>query len=853
MPAGQTLTLPGALLTAGRDDNVALWTPGKRLTFADLRARVDRRASELDLGERAMVVLEATATVEFVVTYLALLEAGHVPLLAGAHLDRLAAAWRPRAVITTSASGVTVDRRPTEARELHLHPELRLLLSTSGSTGAPKLVRLSDRNLVSNARAIAEYLELGPDDRGITSLPLHYCYGLSVLHSHLAVGAGIVVTEASVVDPCFADALEDAAVTNVAGVPHTFELLDRAGPERVRVPSLRFLTVAGGRMRPDRVRAWPERCRAWGVELFVMYGQTEATARMAYLPPALADRHPGAIGVPIPGGSLEVRPVAGQPDGVGELVYRGDNVMMGYAVADEDLAAGHVLAELRTGDLGRYHADDGVFEIVGRSSRFVKPFGLRIDLDVVERELATSVAEVAVAGDDDGVAVHAPGADADAVAQAVTELTGLPPSFVAVCVDAGGLPRTETGKIDYDAVRASARRGRAPVATGTEHAAASGRVAAIYAAVLGRGDVGPSDTFVSLGGDSMNYIECSIRLEQALGHVPADWHVTPVADLEPRTVPRRRWWVHLDTTTLLRAVGIAAIVAPHMRLRHVPGGAHILLAVVGYNLSRFLLPIEPTAERVRAGLRTIARTAVPTMAWVAARMTLFGAYSAGTLALINNYVGPRGHRGGHWHFWFIEVFVHLCLLTTLLLAVPQVRRVERRWPYLFPLALLGLTLVLRMEWAWMGDWYNLRFRTHGVAWYFVLGWLAHRSTTLPKRLLTTGLSVVTVLGFFHHPARDWFILVALVVLIWRPQVPWPAWALRPVATLASASMWILITHFTVWPVLLDHLPMALAYPLTLAVGVLACAAVAHGGRALRRLAQRDRRPLASWRPAPSAG
>ncbi len=236
------------------------------------------------------------------------------------------------------------------------------------------------------------------------------------------------------------------------------------------MPSLRFLTVAGGRLAPDAVARWHARGEAWGgVELFVMYGQTEATARMAYLPPHLAPAHPGAIGVPIPGGHLALRPVAGQPDGVGELVYRGDNVMLGYAVDDADLAAGATLDELATGDLGRFDAAAGVFEIVGRRSRFVKPFGLRIDLDVVERELAATFGEVAVAGDDELVAVCAPGAAPAAVAEAARALTGLPAGCVAV-VD-GPLPRTERGKVDTAAVLAAAR----PVAAGVEAPAAERR------------------------------------------------------------------------------------------------------------------------------------------------------------------------------------------------------------------------------------------------------------------------------------------------------------------------------------------------------------------------------------------
>lgn len=840
MSLAPTPTVPAALLEVGRPGDPALIAGGVHLTYAELRERVVERATAFGGEGRSLIAIHASNTIEFVVTYLAVLEADHVPLLMAGHAERLVAAWRPMATVTPTATGVDIEHR--DAPQRALHPDLRLLLSTSGSTGAPKLVRLSDRNLRSNARSIADYLHLTPEDRAITSLPLHYCYGLSVLHSHLASGASIVLTEASVVHPCFAAAMADHAVTNLAGVPHTFELLERVGPDRIHVPSLRFLTVAGGRLRPDRVEAWSRRCSEWGSELFVMYGQTEATARMAYLPPALARRYPQAIGVPIPGGSLDLRPVEGQAEGIGELVYRGDNVMMGYAAVDADLAAGPELHELRTGDLARYHAEAGVFEIVGRQTRFVKPFGVRIDLDVVEREVAGTWADAAVAGNDDGLTVHAPGADGAAVRAAVASVTGLPPRRVSVTTD-GPTPRTTNGKIDYDAVLRGAERPDGDAVTGVAEAPTSlSAVADVYATVLGRVP-GPNDTFVALGGDSMNYVECSVRLERVLGHLPADWHLRPVELLEPQPGPRRSV-ARIDTSVLLRAISICAVVATHMHLRHVPGGAHILLAMIGYNLSRFQIPIVSTVDRLRAGLRTIARTAAPTVAWVAAGFVGFGAYGAGTLALVNNYIGPPGHRDDDWHFWFIEVFVHLCLATTLLLAVPAVRRVERRFPYLFPLALLGLTLSLRMEWAWMGDWYNLRFRTHGIAWFFVLGWLVQRSTTVLRRVATTALLVITINGFFHHAAREWFIIVALTVLVWFSQLPIPRHAVRPVAAIAAASMWILITHFTVWPVLLELLPLALAYPLTIAAGLLAWASTEHGARAARQQVARGRIP---WR------
>ena len=854
------------LLGAGRSEGVALVAPGGSITYAELSARVDRRVEELALDARSVVVLAGTTGVELVTTYLALLAAGHVPLLAGDHPDRLAAAWSPAAVVTATDGDVRIDRYRPGRRVLH--PDLALLLSTSGSTGSPKLVRLSAGNVLSNAGAIATYLGLGPADRTITALPLHYCYGLSVLHSHLVAGASVVLTTASVVDPRFAAAVHDHGVTNIAGVPHTFALLERAGPERVHAPSLRFLTQAGGRMHPGDVARWRDRLEGWGAELYVMYGQTEATARMAYLPPHLARVRPDAIGIPIPGGALEVRALPDRDDGVGELVYKGPNVMLGYAVDDGDLARGATLTELRTGDLGRYDADHGVFEVVGRSNRFVKPYGLRIDLDAVEVRLAAAGVEAAVTGDDDLLVVGAPGAAPEAVTELVREATGLPASAVAVVP--GELPRTGAGKVDHTALMAAgtavaatadAAAGEIAVAGSSEAAgSAAGRgaddpspVAAVYVAVLGR-PVGPETTFVSAGGDSLSYVECALRLERVLGRLPEDWHLRTVAELGGLGPSPRLPCI--DTTMVLRAVGICAVLATHMRALYFPGGAHLLLAVAGFNLSRFQLDLDRTADRVRAGFRTIGRVAAPTVLWTAGAMIVSDFYGPPTLALVNNYLGPRGHANGAWHFWFIEAFVQLGLVATALLSITAVRRLERRHPYWFPFALLLVALELRtVGWFGLDDLANLRFRTHGVAWCFVLGWLVHRSVAPWQKLLTTLACVVAVAEFFQRPQREWFIITGLLALTWLRQVPCPRPLIPVIATVATASLWIYISHFHLWRPLDRLAPGGLAYVLTLVAGVALWALAEQGTRAARQLVRLRRAlpPASAPAPAPPAG
>jgi surface polysaccharide O-acyltransferase-like enzyme len=205
------------------------------------------------------------------------------------------------------------------------------------------------------------------------------------------------------------------------------------------------------------------------------------------------------------------------------------------------------------------------------------------------------------------------------------------------------------------------------------------------------------------------------------------------------------------------------------------------------------------------------------MIWVGVGMLLFGAYSSGTLLLVNNYVGPASHDADHWHFWFIEVFVHLVLLAAMLSAVPAMHRLDRRFAYAFPLLVLGVTLLLRMP--DLGDWYNLRFRTHGVAWFFVLGWLVQRSRTWAQRASTSAIVVASVVGYFHVAPREWRIVALLLVLVWARDLPVPRWIVRPVGTLAAASMWIYVSHFAIWPMFRSVFVREVAYVCTIAAGV----------------------------------
>jgi acyl carrier protein len=231
------------------------------------------------------------------------------------------------------------------------------------------------------------------------------------------------------------------------------------------------------------------------------------------------------------------------------------------------------------------------------------------------------------------------------------------------------LPRLATGKVDYPAVLAlsepGARRsvlpGLPPDQREVISAGGPDSVRQIFEDTLERGEIADGDTFVSLGGDSLSYVAASVRLEQALGHLPPDWHVTPVRDLEHTAdVPARklrRFFAPLETSIVLRAVSIVLIVSTHVGFFSWQGTAHVLMAVAGYNFARFQLSGERLA-RLRRQLASLARVVIPSMAFIGVAYLLTDRYSLANVVLLNAIIGPEAVTT-QWHFWFIEILVYL--------------------------------------------------------------------------------------------------------------------------------------------------------------------------------------------------
>jgi acyl-CoA synthetase (AMP-forming)/AMP-acid ligase II len=450
------------------------------LDYRTLRLLVAERAAELGAASKKLAFCFLPNSADAIIDMLALLEASHVvalldPTLPASMCVSLFSSYEPDFVLGADCPAVETAmclpkaRKSPRSGRLHfirldhaagrtdIHPELSLMLSTSGSTGSPKFVRLSHQNITSNAAAIAQVLEIGETERVLAHLPLHYSFGFSVISSHLSSGASVVPTSESLASGAFWKLFREHHCTALPGVPSHFDILKRLDIDRLRVPTLVRLMQAGGRMRPEMIKDFAAKMSARSGRLYVMYGQTEASPRITTLPAEEALSNLGSVGPALPGGRLEIRDEKGGhlPSGaIGEVVYFGPNVMMGYATSRAELAHGYQLKDgLHTGDLG-YLDDRGYLTLSGRANRFAKVHGIRVSLDEVERMLSGYGTSAAVEAGENKVAVVVLQAkDTKVIHAELVERLRLPPSAIIVQA-ADMLPIKANGKIDYAKIRA---------------------------------------------------------------------------------------------------------------------------------------------------------------------------------------------------------------------------------------------------------------------------------------------------------------------------------------------------------------------------------------------------------------
>jgi len=439
------------------DDASTRW-----LSYAELEEKVEQVSCFYQRPARALVFCILPRSIKAVTPYLAAARAGHAIALGdplAPNLAHIAATYEPEwivAPLSFAFDGYDEVTWPLDSLRLlkrraetsaPLHPDFYLMLLTSGSTGSSKGVRLSYANIASNTKAIAKSIGLTAPSNALAHLPISYSFGISVVHTHLAVGGRCTLTDESMMSGAFWKIAREQGVTLFAGVPYHYEMMTRLGLARLKLPCLTTFLQAGGKMQlPLMQKMLDETQKRDGGELYIMYGQTEASPRISCFP---LHRHPekiGSSGKALDGGQIDIVE--------GEVIYTGPNVMMGHASCRADLALGDVMnGTLATGDLGLLDAD-GYLTITGRKQRFAKLFGQRVALDDLEK-IAAPVASCIAVEHPEKVILFTLCDDKDkhaAITESLAAHTKLPAPWIEVrTIEA--FPTKSNGKIDYQALQ----------------------------------------------------------------------------------------------------------------------------------------------------------------------------------------------------------------------------------------------------------------------------------------------------------------------------------------------------------------------------------------------------------------
>ncbi len=350
---------------------------------------------------KKLIFLLLENSYESIVFYLSLLKSGNTIALISSNiklssLSELVKIYKPNSIITKKKVDLKnykeiyklKDYSCFESNKEYNHDineELFFLLTTSGSTGSSKFVRISYKNIENNTKSITNFLKITSQDKLITTLPPDYTYGFSLLNTHLFKGSTIILNDYSIVQRQFWELLKKTKATTFGGVPYTFDLLRMIGFEKYNLPSLNYITQAGGKLSSENHKYFFNILKRKKIKFIIMYGATEATSRMSYLPWPKCGKKIGSIGIPIPGAKMEIG--VSDKKKIGEIVYKGKNVSLGYANSFKDLKKGDLNnGKLNTGDIG-YKDNQGFYYIVGRKKRFIKLLGHRINLDELETQL----------------------------------------------------------------------------------------------------------------------------------------------------------------------------------------------------------------------------------------------------------------------------------------------------------------------------------------------------------------------------------------------------------------------------------------------------------------------------------
>lgn len=819
------------------------------LSFADVARHADQLAEATRQMlpaaiSRPLVAIEASNHPNAIIAYFGALRANWpiilLPIGGAGNDSEIVARYQPNVIFRGLAAGSVAY--VTDAAPCAMADDLAVMLSTSGTTGSPKLVCLSRENIQSNSIAIADYLQLTPRDRAMTTLPFNYSYGMSVIHSYFAAGAGIILSDHSVVEPQFWEVARSANCTSLALVPTQFVLLEKAGFEEQWLPTLRYITQAGGKLDADTARRFAQRAADCQWDMYFMYGQTEASPRMAFVPPKDALTHFHAIGQPIGGGRFTLINASGdeinEPGVSGELIYEGANVMLGYAI-DRGALNNLVRPErLHTGDIAECLVN-GYYVITGRMSRFVKLFGLRIGLDEIERIFSTRGQRVYVVGTDDRLTVFMDGNDQERNESEsfLSNRLNLPRSAIS-SEPLHKVPTLNNGKVDYSALERLASEFDRKVKSGREG------IHSVFETIFKGLPVDYHLSFSELGADSLSYLEVELYFSDRSNNLPQGWENLPLIDIvkiDTSAVKDEAKFTRLPVDLLFRLLALAMVVTLHATTLPTGGGAYVLMMFAGVSLARF--QIESLLQmRVWHSIKTML---VPISVCYFGILTLLQIFQGPIdwrwFLLAGNFVNEIRPRGLE-PYWFVCAYAQTIILMSVPFLVPPVARFTERHRWLSGMCAWGIAAMLFLILDLEKIAPDIRHRHPVAALNLALaGWCLIVPGTHRQRLVTlTALTAMLILGWGDIGIVGQMLLLgAAVAILWNVQIWFPSRLTRAFLGLAGLSMFIYLGHSPAISLASKFVPdqnivqLMFVMPITIVLAIFMRMAYRQGGQTLR--------------------
>lgn len=774
------------------------WGVNKHLPIRD-RPVLGMTVTEVNMQTMALTAtgVVRTNSLDFVEQVFALYDA-HVPLVMlsdEAQAGNLPGITVDRCIVPVERTGWFTARHPIVDTD-----QIAQISYTSGTEGQPKGIVLTHANLADATRRIIDAMQMTDEIREYVGVPATYSFGLARYRAISAVGGQAYMPPRGFDPAELARMLAAGQVNALSAVPTLLRIL-LASPELMgdAGSQLRWMEIGSQQMTADEKRAI--RAMFPKARIVQHYGLTEASRSTFLALSDVSDDQLDSVGRPI--GNTEVA-----VDNEGRIRIRGPHVAQSRIDAEGLHTLLNAEGWLQTNDLG--HLSDGYLYFDGRADDLINCGGVKIVPDQLEAVLRARLApgaQICVAripdadrGDGVLVAIEGDAKDTDHVrrlADSALRDMGVAAGGALQVMAVDAIPRTGTGKAQR---RVLADRFTAEKDKSAQTRAKTGAITdvrSLFEHEFPGQSIGDTDTFETLGGDSLHYIKFSMAFEKRFGALPEKWETLTTADLQNRVSgSAKSSWLPLETVTLTRSFFILCILGLHSNAFIYSsnwGAAYFLIMLAGYSVARFQLPEIIRTGSVRTLLGTVRSVAIPTILVIAVLEIVTQPFDPLQLLLISNFVDPKNMEG--FLFYFAEFYIQLLLLTALLFSVPRVRASFRDRPMVSALVLLISVVALdrSIESFWNTD-YNYHRTPWHYAWAFVIGMVMANAKDLPSRLLALTVALIAVLIEWQLTSAAFYVGGGCVLVIFVRSIRVPAQAKMLIANIAAASMFIYLGH-----------------------------------------------------------